>query len=85
MTVCFLGDTLTNRVTEAAHLAGLDSHTQYKVTKAPQPKHHKPEQVNSNCCLWLCSTIGCIVMSIGSCHNMNTLLHIMQKYIAVHV
>ena len=33
----------------AAQLAGLESHIQYKATKATQPKHHKPDKlVNSN-------------------------------------
>ena len=35
-TVRLLGVALTNRATEAAQLAGLESHIQYKATNAPQ-------------------------------------------------
>ena len=39
---------LARRRLPTAQLAGLESHIQYKATKAPQPKHHKQDkQVNS--------------------------------------
>ena len=42
--VCLLGVALTIWATVAAQLAGLESHIQYKATKSPQTKHHKPDK-----------------------------------------
>ena len=61
-TVRLLGNALTNFATEATQLAGLKSHIQYKTTKAPQPKHHKPDElVNSN--------LTCTHRNISNCSH----------------
>ena len=56
-TIRLLGVALTNWATEAAQLAGLESHIQYQATKALQPKHHKPETHTCTCTYVACSHV----------------------------
>ena len=49
LSTCYIGVALTNWATEATQLHGWARITCTYTTKAPQPKHHKPDkQVNSN-------------------------------------